>query len=110
MAPLAWLMGIPWSEAAQAGRLLGIKTVLNEFMAYLELAQMPADALEDRSRIIMTYALCGFANIGSLGIMIAGLGEMAPARRTEVLRLGPRSVLAGTLTTLCTGAVVSLLL
>jgi CNT family concentrative nucleoside transporter len=110
MAPMAWLMGIPWSEAAQAGRLLGIKTVLNEFLAFLELAQVPAGALGDRSRIILTYALCGFANIGSLGIMIAGLGEMAPTRRAEVLRLGPRSVVAGTLTTLCTGAIVSLLL
>lgn len=110
MAPLAWLMGIPWSEAAQAGRLLGIKTVLNEFLAYLELARMPPTELGERSRLILTYALCGFANIGSLGIMIGGLGEMAPARRAEVLRLGPRSVVAGTLTTLCTGAIVSLLL
>ena len=110
MAPLAWLMGIPWSEAAQGGRLLGIKTVLNEFLAYLELAAMPPDALGERSRLILTYALCGFANIGSLGILIAGLGEMAPGRRAEVLRLGPRSVVAGTLTTLCTGAIVGLLL
>jgi len=110
MAPLAWLMGIPWSEAPQAGRLLGIKTVLNELLAYLELARLDSGALSDRSRVVMTYALCGFANIGSLGILIAGIGEMAPTRRADVLRLGPRAVLAGTLATLCTGAVVGALL
>jgi CNT family concentrative nucleoside transporter len=108
MAPCAWLMGIPWQEATVAGRLLGVKVVLNEFLAYLELVQLPPDALGERSRVILTYALCGFANVGSLGILIAGLGEMAPTRRAEVLRLGPRSVLAGTLATLATGAFVGL--
>jgi len=97
-------------EAAQAGRLLGIKTVLNELLAYLELARMSPTELSERTRIVLTYAMCGFANIGSLGILIAGLGEMAPTRRAEVLRLGPRAVLAGTLATLSTGAVVSVLL
>lgn len=110
MAPLAWLMGIPWEEAALAGRLLGIKTVLNELLAYLELARLAPSALSERTRIVLTYAMCGFANIGSLGILVAGIGELAPERRAEVLNLGPRAVLAGTLATLCTGAVVSVLL
>lgn len=110
MAPLAWLMGIPWAEAPQAGQLLGIKIVLNELLAYLELARLDAGSLSEHSRIVMTYAMCGFANAGSLGILIAGIGEMAPTRRAEVLRLGPRAVLAGTLATLSTGAAVSVLL
>ena len=89
-APLAWLIGIPWSECATAGSLLGVKTVLNEFVAFLELGKLPADALSPRSRLIMTYALCGFANLGSLGIMIGGLVAMAPSRRDDIVDLGPR--------------------
>ncbi|MEB4592853.1 nucleoside transporter C-terminal domain-containing protein [Candidatus Thiothrix sp. Deng01] len=109
MAPVVWLMGVPWSEAQAAGALMGVKTVLNELIAYLQLAQLPPDALSLRSRLIMTYALCGFANFGSLGIMIAGLTTMAPERRDEVLALGGRSIIAGTLATCCTGAVVGAL-
>jgi concentrative nucleoside transporter, CNT family len=109
LAPIAWLMGIPWSEAGAAGHLLGTKTILNEMLAYLELANLPLDALSTQSRLILTYALCGFANIGSLGIMIAGLGELAPDRRADILALGTRSVLAGTLATFSTGAIVGLL-
>ncbi|MGD8957176.1 MAG: nucleoside transporter C-terminal domain-containing protein [Chromatiaceae bacterium] len=108
MAPVVWLIGIPWSEAQVAGSLMGIKTILNELLAYLELAAVPEAALSDRSRLIMTYALCGFANLGSLGIMLGGLGAMAPKRRTEIAALGMRSVLAGTLATLMTGAVVGM--
>jgi CNT family concentrative nucleoside transporter len=108
-APVCWLMGMPWSEAVTAGSLMGIKTVLNEFLAYLELAKTPTDALSDRSRLIMTYALCGFANFGSLGIMIGGLATMAPERRGEIVQLGPKSLLAGTLATCMTGAVIGLL-
>ena len=108
MAPLAWLMGIPWSEAITAGSLLGTKTVLNEFLAYLDLARLPADALSERSRLILTYALCGFANFGSLGIMLGGLGSMIPERRTEIVALGMKSIVAGTLATLLTGAVAGL--
>ena len=110
MAPLVWLIGIPWSEATAAGALMGIKTVLNELVAYLELAAMPEGTLSERSEIIMTYALCGFANFGSLGIMIGGLGAMAPERRPEIVALGMKSILAGTLATLMTGAVVGLLI
>jgi CNT family concentrative nucleoside transporter len=110
MAPLAWLAGVSWAEAATAGALLGTKTVLNELVAYLELAALPADALSARSRVIMTYALCGFANLGSLGIMIGGLTTMVPERRAEILELGPRTLVAGTLATLSCGAVVGVLL
>src|SRR5262249_55793266 len=92
MAPICWLIGIPWSEAVTAGSLMGIKTVLNELIAYVELSKLPADALEPRSRLILLYAMCGFANFGSLGIMIAGLATMAPARRDDVLSLGVKSI------------------
>ncbi|HEY6335298.1 MAG TPA: nucleoside transporter C-terminal domain-containing protein [Alphaproteobacteria bacterium] len=109
MAPIAWLMGIPWPEAGTAGSLLGTKIVLNEFLAYLDLAGLPADALAPRSKLIMTYALCGFANFGSLGIMIGGLGTLAPTRRQEVVELGMRSIVSGTITTCMTGTVAGLL-
>lgn len=110
MAPVVWLIGIPWSEAQVAGSLMGIKTILNELIAYIELAGTPSAELSERSRLIMTYALCGFANLGSLGIMIGGLGAMAPERRDEIVALGLKSVLAGTMATLMTGAVVALIL
>ncbi len=106
MAPFVWLTGIPWAEAVTAGGLMGIKTVLNELLAYVELAGLPADALSGRSRLIMSYALCGFANLGSLGIMIGGLATIVPERRAEIAGLGMKSLLAGTLATLSTGAVV----
>jgi concentrative nucleoside transporter, CNT family len=109
MAPVCWLMGVPWSEAVTAGSLMGIKTVLNELIAYLELAKLPADALDPRSRLIMLYALCGFANFGSLGIMIAGLTVMAPERRKDIISLGAKSIVSGTLATCLTGAIAGLL-
>ena len=109
MAPVCWLLGIPWSEAPVAGSLMGIKTILNEFIAYLELAKLPADALSERSRLIMLYALCGFANFASLGIMIAGLNVMAPERREEIVALGPRTIVSGTLATCVIGAIVGIL-
>lgn len=109
MAPVAWLMGIPWSEAPTAGALMGTKTVLNEFIAYMDLSRLADDALSSRSKLIMTYAMCGFANPGSLGIMIGGLGTMAPERRDEIVALGFRSIVAGTLATCMTGAVVGLI-
>lgn len=108
-APLMWLIGIPWSEAVTAGALMGVKTVLNEFIAYIELAGAGGAALSDRSRMIMLYALCGFANFGSLGIMIGGLSAMAPDRRAEIAQLGLRSIVAGTLATLMTGAIAGLI-
>jgi CNT family concentrative nucleoside transporter len=109
MAPICWLLGIPWKEAVIAGGLMGMKTILNEFIAYVELAKLPADALDPRSRLIMLYAMCGFANFGSLGIMIAGLGTMAPERRDEVVALGLKSIVSGTLATCLMGAIVGVL-
>ncbi len=109
MWPLVWLMGVPAHEALIAAELMGIKTVLNELLAYLRLAETPASQLGDSSRVIMTYALCGFANPGSLGILIAGFSTMAPTRRAEIVALGPRSLLAGTLATSSTAAVVALI-
>ncbi len=110
MAPVAWLMGIPWHEAHTAGALMGTKTILNEFLAYMELGNLPKGALSQNSRLILTYAMCGFANPGSLGIMIGGMGTMAPERRSEIAALGLRSILAGTIATCMTGAVVGLII
>jgi concentrative nucleoside transporter, CNT family len=109
MAPVCWLMGIPWSQAVTAGGLMGIKTVLNELVAYLQLAALPDGALDPRSRVIMLYAMCGFANFGSLGIMIAGLSTMCPPKRNEVVSLGLKSIVSGTLTTCLLGAIVGVL-
>jgi CNT family concentrative nucleoside transporter len=109
MAPVCWLMGVPWEQAFTAGTLMGIKTVLNEFIAYLELAKLPPGALDERSRLIMLYAMCGFANFGSLGIMVAGLTVMAPERRADILSLGGKSIVSGTLTTCLMGAMVGVL-
>ncbi|GGC79182.1 NupC/NupG family nucleoside CNT transporter [Chelatococcus reniformis] len=109
MAPLCWLMGIPWAEAPTAGALMGTKTILNEFIAYLDLAALPPDALSPRSRLIMLYAMCGFANLGSLGIMVGGLTALAPGRRDDILKLGPRTVISGTLSTCLIGALVGAL-
>jgi CNT family concentrative nucleoside transporter len=109
MAPVCWLIGIPWSQAVTAGTLMGIKTVLNELIAYLHMSRMPADALDPRSRLIMVYAMCGFANFGSVGIMIGGLTVMAPERRSDVISLGMKSMVSGTIATLLMGAIVGLL-
>ncbi len=109
MAPVVWLMGVPWKEATTAGALMGTKTILNEFLAYLELSRLSPGALSPKSILIMTYAMCGFANPGSLGIMIGGMGTMAPTRRGEIVELGFRSIIAGTLATCMTGAVVGII-
>ncbi|SDG42840.1 NupC/NupG family nucleoside CNT transporter [Roseospirillum parvum] len=109
MAPVTWLIGIPWEQAQTAGALMGTKTILNELLAYLKLSQLPDGALDERSRLIMTYALCGFANFGSLGIMLGGLTAMMPERRAEIVGLGLKSIVSGTLATLMTGAMVGAL-
>ncbi len=109
MAPVCWLMGVPWNEAPTAGALMGMKTILNEFVAYLKMAALPPDALSERSRLIMLYAMCGFANFGSLGIMIGGLATMAPDRRDDVVSLGFKSIVSGTLSTCLIGAIVGAL-
>jgi len=110
LAPFAWLMGIPWAEAQQVGSLIGIKTVANEFVAYVELGnRITAQSLSPRSAVIASYALCGFANFSSIAIMIGGIGGMAPERRPDIARFGLRAVLAGTLATQMTGCIVSIL-
>jgi len=108
MAPVVWLFGIPWTEAQTAGQLMGTKTILNELLAFLEMAKLPAGALDPRTKLIMTYALASFANFGSLGILIGGLGSLAPERRDEVVDLGMKALLAGTLATCMTGAVIGI--
>ena len=106
-APVAWLMGVPWAEASTAGALLGTKVILNELVAYLQFADT-GEALSMQTRMILTYALCGFANFGSLGILIGGVGALVPDRRGELLRLGPRALMAGTLVACLTGAIAGL--
>ncbi|MGD9609672.1 MAG: NupC/NupG family nucleoside CNT transporter [Desulfovibrionaceae bacterium] len=109
MAPIAWLIGVPWAEATTAGSLLGTKIVLNEFIAFLDMAKLPADALSAHSRLILTYAMCSFANCGSVGILLAGMGSLCPERRTEITALGGRALLAGVMASLMTGTVVGIL-
>ncbi|RBP53360.1 NupC/NupG family nucleoside CNT transporter [Arenicella xantha] len=109
MAPLCWLMGIPWDEAPTAGTLMGVKTIFNEFLAFIQQSQLPADALSPRSDLVISYALCGFANFGSLGILIGGLSAMAPERRKEITQLGLLSIVSGTLATCMTASVIGVL-
>ena len=108
-APLVWLLGVPWQEAGTAGALMGVKTVLNEFVAFAQLSALPADALSPRSRLIMLYALCGFANLGSAGMMMSALSALVPERKEEIVSLSLRAIVSGTLATSMTGAVIGLL-
>lgn len=107
-APIAWLMGIPWAESQAAGSLLGIKTVLNEFIAYLQMKDLPPGTLSEHSKLITLYAVCGFANLSSVGIQISGIGAMAPERRGDLARLGVRALVAATLASCMCGAVVGI--
>jgi CNT family concentrative nucleoside transporter len=107
--PVVWLIGIPWAETQAAGLLMGTKTVLNELVAYVSMAQLPAGALSPGSRRIMVFAMCGFANFGSAGILVGGMGAMLPERRAEIAALGLRSILSGTIATLMSGAWAGLL-
>jgi len=108
-APLVWLFGVPWREAATAGSLMGTKTILNELVAYLRLASLPQGALDPRATLIMVYAMCGFANLGSVGIMIAGFSTLIPERRDEIVPLALRAMVAGTLASGLNGAMIGLL-
>ncbi len=108
-APVMWAIGMPWHDALTAGNLMGSKTVLTEFVAYLDLAALPEGALSPRSRLMVTYSLCGFANFASLGIIIGGLAAMVPERKAEVTHLAVKSILSGTIATCLSGAVVGLL-
>lgn len=108
--PLAWLMGIPWEQSGVAGSLLGTKLFLTELVAYLDLSRLPADTFSPRCRVIVTYALCGFANMGSLGIMAVGLGSLAPERRADVLALAGKATLLGFLASCLSATVAGLIL
>jgi CNT family concentrative nucleoside transporter len=107
-SPVAWLIGIPWSEAMQGGALLGTKLVLNELVAYIQLAAIPVTDLSQHSRMILTYALCGFANFGSLGITLGGVGALVPDRRVELFELAPKTLISGTIVNCITGAIVGI--
>jgi CNT family concentrative nucleoside transporter len=109
MAPVVWLIGVPWNEAVTAGQLMGTKTILNEFIAYIDMAKLGDQQLSPRSRLLMTYALCGFANFASIGIMLGGMLAMAPERRNEMVQLAGRSIVSGTIATCLTAAVVGLI-
>jgi CNT family concentrative nucleoside transporter len=108
-APIVWLLGIPWQEAVTAGALMGVKTILNEFIAYAQMSALPPEALSPRSRLIMVYALCGFANLGSAGMMMGALSALVPERKEEIISLSLRAIVSGTLATCMTGAVIGLL-
>jgi CNT family concentrative nucleoside transporter len=109
MAPFCWLMGVPWEEAAVAGTLMGTKTILNELIAYIDMGRLTAGTLRPHSLLIMTYGMCGFANPGSLGIMVGGMGTLAPGRRPEIAALGLRSLVSGTLTSCILGCVIGII-
>jgi concentrative nucleoside transporter, CNT family len=107
--PVLWLVGIEGQDLDAASRLMATKTVINEFAAYLDFSQLGPDAMSRRAKFIMTYALCGFANFGSVGIMIGGMTAMAPERRAEIVSLAPRSIISGTIATLTSGAIAGML-
>jgi len=108
-APFVWLLGVPWKDAGVAGGLMGIKVILTELVAYLRLATLPAGTLEPRSIQIMVYAMCGFANFASVGILIAGMSALIPERRDEVVSLALKALLAGTMASGLSGAMIGLL-
>jgi CNT family concentrative nucleoside transporter len=108
-APVVWLFGVPAGQAATAGSLMGTKTILNELVAYLNLAALPKGALDPRATLIMVYAMCGFANLGSAGILIAGMSALMPERRDEIVPLAMRAVVSGTMASGLTGAMIGLL-
>jgi CNT family concentrative nucleoside transporter len=114
LAPIAWVIGIPWDDAMIAGGLIGQKIVLNEFIAYLQLSQIPVGAgvgeISKESRVILTYALCGFANFASIAIQIGGIGSLAPERRADLARFGMRAVLGGSIATLMTATIAGVML
>jgi CNT family concentrative nucleoside transporter len=107
-APLMWAIGVPWSEAPTAGALMGTKAILNEYVAYLDLAALPAGELGPRSQLIVTYALCGVANLASIGLLVSTIGTLCPDRRGEAAALGVKSWIAGNLASAMTGAVIGL--
>lgn len=109
LAPVMWLIGIPWGEAGVAGQLFGTKVVLNELVSYVEMAGLPEGTIDGRTRLVLAYAMCGFANFGGVSVMIGGMSALAPERGNEIATLGAKALLAGNLATLSTGAVVAIL-
>jgi CNT family concentrative nucleoside transporter len=109
LSPIAWSLGVPWRDAPAIGNLLGTRMVLNEFVAYSQLGPLK-ESLDPRSFTIATFALCGFANLGSIGIQVGGIGALAPKRRHDLARLGFRAMLAGTLANFMTAAIAGFLL
>lgn len=109
LSPLAWLLGIPWEEAIPAGALLGKKTILNEIVAFIGLAELPKGILSVKSDLIMTYALAGFANLSSIGIQIGGIGTMVPERKQEIISLGFKAMIAGTIASCMSGSIIGIL-
>ena len=107
-APLMWALGVPWDQAPAAGALMGTKTILNEYVAYLDLAAIEQGTFDPRSQLIVIYALCGFANLASVGLLVSTIGTLAPSRRAEVAGLGMKSWIAGNSATAMTGAVIGL--
>lgn len=108
-SPIAWCMGIPWSEAQVAGELLGVKTIFNEFIAYVNLSELSSDQLSPRSNLIMLYALCGFANLGSVGILLSGIGSMVPERKDDLVAVSGRALVGAILASCMTGYIVGVL-
>ncbi len=107
-SPLMWSLGVPWDQAGPAGALMGTKSILNEYVAYLQLSSMPADIFDPRAKLIVVYALCGFANLASIGLLVSTISTLAPSRRVEVAALGIKSWVAGNLASMMTGAVIGL--
>jgi Nucleoside permease len=108
-APIAWCMGIPWVEAQLSGSLLGVKTILNEFVAYVKLAEITPNELSEKSRLIMLYALCGFANLSSVGILLGGMGTMVPERKEDLIFVSGKALIGATLASCFTGLVVGII-
>lgn len=108
LSPAMWAIGVPWDQAPAAGSLMGTKAILNEYVAYLDLAALPAGTLDPRSLLIVTYALCGVANLASVGLIVSTISTLSPERRSEVAGLGMKSWLAGNMVSMMTGAVIGL--
>jgi CNT family concentrative nucleoside transporter len=108
-APMAWLYGVPWREAGVAGSLLGTKTILNELIAYIDLSHLAPGTLDPRATLIVVYAMCGFANFASVGILIAGFSALVPERRDEIVPLAMRALVSGTMASGLTGCMIGLL-
>jgi CNT family concentrative nucleoside transporter len=107
-APIVWLMGVPWSESIEAGKLLGIKTALNEFVAYAQLAAIEEGTLSERTKLITLYGLCGFANFSSVGILVSGIGAMSPERKKDLIDISIKALVGATLASCMTGLVIGI--